>query len=152
MEGSEYTERTLQVFHQVRREYDNVGAVIQAYLRRSKSDVALINRIPGRARLCKGACSSEPVSKAYQGRDEVNRNMKDLLRDLMLAGDYPGIASHDEIIQEAITISQRYQIPAEKFEFQMLYGIRRDKQNELYRQGYNVRIYVPLAPTGTPTS
>jgi proline dehydrogenase len=150
MEGSEYTERTLQVFYEARKEYDNVGAVIQAYLRRSKSDIAMINRIPGRVRLCKGAYS-EPASQAFQGRDEVNRNMKDLLHDLLLDGDYPGIASHDEeIIQDAISFTSQYKIPTEKFEFQMLYGIRRERQNELHSLGYNVRVYVPFGTDWYP--
>lgn len=150
MEGSEYTERTLKVFYEARKEYENVGAVIQAYLRRSKSDIAMINRIPGRVRLCKGAYS-EPVSQAYQSRDEVNRNMKDLLHDLLLDGDYPGIASHDEeIIQDAINFTRQYKIPTEKFEFQMLYGIRRERQNELHNLGYNVRVYVPFGTDWYP--
>jgi proline dehydrogenase len=150
MEGSEYTERTLQVFHEVHKTHKNVGTVIQAYLRRSKSDIAGMNRVAGRVRLCKGAYA-EPASVAYQGRDEVNQNMKDLAFDLLMAGDYPAIASHDDVvIQAALDIVRKHNIPAEKFEFQMLYGIRKDRQIQLYKDGYNVRIYVPFGSDWYP--
>ena len=150
MEGSKYTDSTVSVFRQAREQFDNVGIVIQAYMRRSKSDIALINRTGGQARLCKGAYA-EPPSVAYQSRGEVTSNMKDLMRDLMREGTYPAIASHDEdVIQETLRTVKAYGIQPEQFEFQMLYGIRRERQLELHQQGYNVRVYVPFGSDWYP--
>jgi len=150
MEGSQYTEDTVSVFHRARQQFDNVGIVIQAYLRRSRSDIALINKMGGRVRLCKGAYA-EPPSVAYQSRHEVTQNMKDLLYELLRADHYPAIASHDEeIIAATLQAVQEYGISPDKFEFQMLYGIRRDRQLELRRQGYNVRVYVPFGSDWYP--
>ncbi|MBS2034451.1 proline dehydrogenase family protein [bacterium] len=150
MEGSKYTEQTVEVFRRAREQFDNVGIVIQAYLRRSKSDIAMINRLGGRVRLCKGAYA-EPPSVAYQTRPEVTRNMKDLMYDLMRDGHYPAIASHDEqVIQETLRTVKEYGISPDKFEFQMLYGIRSQRQLELKRQGYNVRVYVPFGSDWYP--
>ncbi len=144
MEGSYYTDATVAVFRQARQEFDNVGIVLQAYMRRSKSDVASVNRLQGQVRLCKGAYS-EPPSVAYQSRREVTNNMLDLMADLMKEGNHPAIASHDEeVIQAALRFSKEYGISPDQFEFQMLYGIRRERQLELIRQGYQVRIYVPF--------
>jgi len=150
MEGSKYTEQTVEVFRRARESFDNVGIVIQAYMRRSKSDIALINRLGGQVRLCKGAYA-EPPSVAYQSRPEVTRSMKDLMYDLMLNGHYPAIASHDEeVIQETLKTVKEYGISPDKFEFQMLYGIRRERQLELRKLGYNVRVYVPFGSDWYP--
>ena len=150
MEGSKYTDSTVAVFRQAREQFDNVGIVIQAYMRRSKSDIALINRMGGKARLCKGAYA-EPPSVAYQTRREVTSNMKDLMRDLVRDGHYPAIASHDEdVIQETLRTVKEYGITPDQFEFQMLYGIRRERQLELHKQGYNVRVYVPFGSDWYP--
>lgn len=150
MEGSEYTERTVEVFEAARAEFDNVGIVIQAYLKRSKQDIAKINELKGRVRLCKGAYS-EPPSIAFQGREEVTANMLDLARDLLLGGDYPAIASHDEeVISAVLRMALEYGIAPSSFEFQMLYGIRRDRQAQLRQQGCNVRIYVPFGSEWYP--
>lgn len=150
MEGSEYTERTLHVFHRARAGFDNVGVVIQAYLHRTEKDLQELNRIRGRVRLCKGAYS-EPPSIAYQSREEVTDNFKKLLREALLHGEYPAVASHDEeVIQEALRIVREHNIPNNKFEFQMLYGIRREKQLELHRMGYTMRIYVPFGSDWYP--
>lgn len=150
MEGSQYTEDTVSVFRQARQKFDNVGIVIQAYLRRSKSDIALINGLEGRVRLCKGAYA-EPSSIAFQSRQEVTQSMKELMYDLFQAGHYPAIASHDEeIIAATLQAVQEYGMSADKFEFQMLYGIRRERQLELRRQGYNVRVYVPFGSDWYP--
>ena len=150
MEGSKYTEQTVEVFRRARESFDNVGIVIQAYMRRSKSDIALINRLGGKVRLCKGAYA-EPPSVAYQSRPEVTRSMKDLMYDVMLNGHYPAIASHDEeVIQETLKTVKEYGISPDKFEFQMLYGIRRERQLELRKLGYNVRVYVPFGSDWYP--
>lgn len=150
MEGSEYTERTLQVFHEVHKTHKNVGTVIQAYLHRSKADIAGMNEVQGRVRLCKGAYS-EPGKIAYQERSEVGRNYIDLAKDLLHNGNYPAIASHDEeMLTAVLDIVKRENIPVERFEFQMLYGIRQDRQLALYREGYNVRVYVPFGSDWYP--
>lgn len=150
MEASKYTEQTVEVFRKARERFENVGIVIQAYMRRSKSDIALINKLGGQVRLCKGAYA-EPPSAAYQSRREVTRNMKDLMYDLMRDGTYPAIASHDEeVIQETLRTVKEYGISPDKFEFQMLYGIRSQRQLELRKQGYNVRVYVPFGSDWYP--
>jgi proline dehydrogenase len=150
MEGSKYTDSTVAVFRQAREQFDNVGIVIQAYMRRSKSDIAMINRLGGQARLCKGAYA-EPPSVAYQSRREVTTNMKDLMHDLIREGHYPAIASHDEeVIQETLRTVKEYGLRPDQFEFQMLYGIRRERQIELRQQGYNVRVYVPFGSDWYP--
>lgn len=150
MEGSKYTDSTVAVFRQARSQFDNVGIVIQAYLRRSKSDIAMINKLGGRARLCKGAYA-EPPSVAYQSRSEVTANMIDLMHDLIREGEYPAIASHDEeVIRETLRTVEMYGILPHQFEFQMLYGIRRERQLELRKQGFNVRVYVPFGSDWYP--
>lgn len=150
MEGSDYTEATLNIFRQARLEYPNVGIVIQAYLRRSKADIALINRLQGQVRLCKGAYS-EPPSIAYQDRREVTRSMLDLMSDLLREGHRPAIASHDEeVIQATLSYVKLMGIEPEQFEFQMLYGIRKERQLELRKQGYHVRVYVPFGSDWYP--
>lgn len=150
MEGSPYTERTLEVFRQVRAHHENVGVVLQAYLHRTKEDVATVNRLGGRVRLCKGAYA-EPASIAYQKRPDINNNMKELMYDLMRAGHHPAIASHDEeMIQETLRYVKEHGIGPDQFEFQMLYGIRRERQKELVAQGYQVRVYVPFGSDWYP--
>jgi len=150
MEGSEYTEATMSIFRQARLEYSNVGIVVQAYLRRSKADIALINRLQGQVRLCKGAYS-EPPSIAYQDRREVTRNMLDLMSDLLREGHRPAIASHDEeVIQATLSYVKLMGIQPDQFEFQMLYGIRKERQLELRKLGYQVRIYVPFGSDWYP--
>jgi proline dehydrogenase len=149
MEGSAYTGRTLALYRQLRRDYGNVGIVIQAYLRRSEADVrALIDEGIGHFRLCKGAYD-EPGAIAYRDRERVTRALNDLVRICMepaarAQGAYPAIASHDEeVISYARSYAYRQNLSREDFEFQMLYGIRRELQTALVEQGYRVRVYVP---------
>jgi proline dehydrogenase len=149
MEGSAYTERTLQLYRRLRGQYGNVGVVIQSYLYRSEADVrSLIEEGIGHFRLCKGAYA-EPESIAYQDKDRVTQALNDLvsicLQDESRAeGSYCGIASHDEaVISFTRVYAYRHQVPLTAFEFQMLFGIRRELQAALVRQGYKVRIYVP---------
>jgi proline dehydrogenase len=144
MEGSDYTERTIEVFRSARRDFDNVGIVIQAYLHRSLGDVQAVNSLKGQVRLCKGAYS-EPPAIAYQARSEVTQNTLRLMHELMRAGHHPAIASHDEeVIQATLNYVREHGIQPDQFEFQMLYGIRRERQLELRKQGYNLRVYVPF--------
>jgi proline dehydrogenase len=150
MEGSNYTQRTLDITYKLFDEYKNVGVVIQAMLLRSESDIKkLINR-GIRVRLCKGAYK-EPESIAYQKKEQVNENYKKLMKMLLKDGNYPAIATHDEeIIEEAKRFAEENGIDRSRFEFQMLYGIRRDMQIALAREGYNMRVYVPYGKEWFP--
>jgi proline dehydrogenase len=149
MEGSEYTERTIGLYRRLCQTYDNVGIVIQAYLKRSQADVSsLLSEGIGRFRICKGAYD-EPPEIAYCEQKTVTRALEDLLRaalapEAQAMGAYLAVASHD---QEIINFTRAYayhnQIPASAFEFQMLYGIRRELQGALVRRGYQMRVYVP---------
>jgi proline dehydrogenase len=144
MEGSNYTEKTLTLFQQVYQVYKNVGVVIQAYLYRSEKDIENLIKMQARVRLCKGAYS-EPPDTAFPKKTDVDQNYLKLMKMLLLNGNYPGFATHDPQIIEAIQrTAQEHKVPLDRFEFQMLYGIRRDLQDELVKQGYNLRIYVPF--------
>ncbi|MDP9204020.1 MAG: proline dehydrogenase family protein [Gemmatimonadota bacterium] len=152
MESSEYTERTLDLFEQ--RLYpayrENVGIVLQSYLYRTFADVQRADLIKARVRLCKGAYK-EPETVAYPEKKDVDANYVRCLQELMLKGNYPGIATHDEaIITEAKRFASENTIAANRFEFQMLYGVRRDLQDRLVREGYRMRVYVPFGTQWYP--
>jgi len=153
MEGSPYTDRTLALVHELHREPENrgcVGAVIQSYLRRSENDVAELLREGIRIRLCKGAYQ-EPAEIAFQAKSEVDANYIKLMKILLKSGIYHGLATHDEkIIREAQAFALQEQIPRDSFEFQMLYGIRRDLQRSLVRERWNMRVYVPFGTEWYP--
>ncbi|HEU5316863.1 MAG TPA: proline dehydrogenase family protein, partial [Chloroflexota bacterium] len=151
MESSAYTERTLALFARMHERFPGyVGPVIQSYLYRSEADVRALIRLGARVRLCKGAYA-EPPSVAYPDKADVNRAYVQLMEQLMLLGTYPGIATHDaRIVDHARRFAERWEIGRERFEFQMLYGIRRDVQDELVRDGWNVRIYVPFGGAWYP--
>jgi proline dehydrogenase len=152
MEGSAYTERTLALFEQ--RLYpmypENVGIVLQSYLYRTQADVERAIQLKCRVRLCKGAYK-EPPSVAYPDKDDVDANYVRCMQQLMLHGNYPGIATHDEkIITEATRFAKENSIGRERFEFQMLYGVRRDLQERLVKEGYRMRVYVPFGTQWYP--
>ncbi len=150
MESSEYTERTLRIVYDLHAETGSCGAVIQAYLKRSESDIGELNRRRIRVRLCKGAYL-EPETVAIRDKADVDRNFMLLARKLLTEGNYPGIATHDEKIIEAVLgFVKEQNIPAERFEFQMLYGVRRDLQTKLARDGHRVRVYVPFGEAWYP--
>jgi len=150
MESSEYTERTLQLVRDLHARYGAVGAVVQAYLRRSEEDIETLCRQGIRVRLCKGAYL-EPAEVAFQAKAEVDRNFVRLMRILLAAGTYPAIATHDEkIIEEAKRFVRARNLPLESFEFQMLYGIRRDLQRRMVVEGYRLRLYVPFGKAWYP--
>ncbi len=145
MESSEYTQRTLDAFEKLwaegRRE---IGVVLQSYLHRSAGDVAHMNALGARVRLCKGAYL-EPEEVAFQERSEVDRNFVELMRMLLAEGNDPAIATHDERMIEATLEFHRSQGYAiDRFEFQMLHGVRRDLQQQLVADGYRVRTYIPF--------
>jgi proline dehydrogenase len=150
MEGSNYTQRTLDITYKLFDEYKNVGVVIQAMLLRSESDIKKLINSGIRVRLCKGAYK-EPESIAYQKKEQVNENYKKLMKMLLKDGNYPAIATHDEeIIEEAKRFAEENGIDRSRFEFQMLNGIRRDLQIALAREGYNMRVYVPYGKEWFP--
>jgi len=153
MEGSPYTDRTLALVHELHREPENcgcVGAVIQSYLRRSENDVAELLREGIRIRLCKGAYQ-EPAEIAFQSKSEVDANYIKLMKMLLKSGVYHGLATHDErLIREAQAFAAREQISRDSFEFQMLYGIRRDLQRSLVGEGWRMRVYVPFGTEWYP--
>ena len=152
MESSEYTARTLDLFEQrLHPSYrENVGIVLQSYLYRTFADVERANLIKARVRLCKGAYK-EPETVAYPDKKDVDANYVRCMRELMLKGNYPGIATHDEaIIREAKRFAKENQIAPDRFEFQMLYGVRRDLQDRLVREGYRMRVYVPFGTQWYP--
>ena len=143
MEDSTRTDRTLEVFLQLRREFENVGIVIQSYLRRSDKDVDELLRARSRIRLCKGAYD-EPSSVAFSSKAETDANYVELMKKLLTSGIYHGIATHDEKMIDATTrFASERGIEASRFEFQMLFGVRRDLQEKLVSEGYRVRVYVP---------
>ena len=151
MEGSRYTQRTIDIFKKIHGVYpENIGMVIQSYLFRSKKDI--IHAIENRhcIRLCKGAYK-EPPDIAFPDKRDVNKNYKEMAKDLILKGNYPAIATHDErLINIAESFAKENNIPKDRFEFQMLYGIRRDLQKRLIDEGYRVRIYVPYGTYWMP--
>lgn len=152
MEGSDYTERTLRMFFDhLLPEFDaRTGVVIQSYLRRSERDIDELIRRAARVRLCKGAYA-EPPSVAFQERREVTASFKKLMERLLLEGDYPAIATHDdELVRHAEQLVARHGIAKDRFEFQLLYGVRRDLQERLSREGYNVRVYIPFGAAWYP--
>ena len=153
MEGSAYTQRTLDFVHELHRLPENqgvVGAVIQSYMRCSEDDVARLLQDGIRIRLCKGAYK-EPAEIAYQDKAEVDANYIKLMKILLKSGIYHGLATHDEkIIREAKAFATRENIARDAFEFQMLYGIRRDLQQSLVREGWRMRVYVPFGTEWYP--
>jgi proline dehydrogenase len=153
MEGSPYTQRTLDFVHELHRMPGNansVGTVIQSYLRRSESDVEKLLAERIRIRLCKGAYK-ESAEIAFPLKSEVDANYVKLMKILMKSGIYHGLATHDEsIIQQAQAFAVKEKLSRDSFEFQMLYGIRRDLQRKLARDGWRVRIYIPFGSEWYP--
>jgi len=153
MEGSPYTQRALDLVHNLHGLPGNrgcVGAVIQAYLFRSEKDIGDLLGQGIRVRLCKGAYK-EAGDIAFQQKSEVDDNYVKLMKILMKSGVYHGLATHDEsMIQQAVAFAQKEKIPAAAFEFQMLHGIRRDLQQKLVHDGWNVRVYIPFGTEWYP--
>jgi proline dehydrogenase len=153
MESSTYTQRTLDLVHELHHIPGNqgcVGAVIQSYMRRSEGDVRKLLSEGIRIRLCKGAYK-EPPEAAFQKKSEVDANYVSLMKLLLTSGVYHGLATHDEnIIRAAKAFAVHKNIPRDSFEFQMLYGIRRDLQQSLIREGWRVRVYIPFGAAWYP--
>ena len=153
MEGSPYTQRTLDFVHELHRMPGNansVGTVIQAYLKRSESDIEKLLAENIRIRLCKGAYK-EPAEIAFPAKSDVDANYVKLMKILMKSGIYHGLATHDEnIIHQAQAFATSEKLSHDSFEFQMLYGIRRDLQRKLVKDGWRLRIYIPFGTEWYP--
>ena len=150
MEGSLYTERTVDTVLRMHEHYDIVGTVIQSYLYRSYNDIEQLIAQGVRIRLVKGAYQ-ETESVAYQEKSDVDKNYLQLMEMLLARGNFPAIATHDErIIAAACKYARDHGISKSSFEFQMLYGIQRDLQEKLVKQGYNMRVYVPYGSQWYP--
>jgi proline dehydrogenase len=144
MEGSAVTQPTLDVFERVYAGHRNVGPVIQAYLRRSPADIERAIALGARVRLCKGAYK-EPAAIAYHAMPEIRHEYLRMAEALLTRGAYPGIATHDvKLISAVKAYAAEHNIGKERFEFQLLYGVRPELQRALAIEGYNVRVYVPF--------
>jgi len=143
MEDSSRTDATLRLFGRAYDQYPNVGIVLQSYLHRTGTDVEEVIRREARIRLCKGAYH-EPEVVAFQDKEEVDQNYIRLMRAMLRSGIYHAFATHDERMINATRVeAAKIGAARDSFEFQMLYGIRRDLQLQLFKEGYRVRIYVP---------
>jgi proline dehydrogenase len=153
MEGSAYTQRTLEFVHRLHRQPENaghVGAVIQSYLFRSEKDVEQLLAERIRIRLCKGAYK-EPPEIAFPKKSDADANYVKLMKMLLKSGVYHGIATHDEnMVRATIEFAQKEKIAASAFEFQMLYGVRRDLQQKLVKEGWRCRVYIPFGTEWYP--
>lgn len=150
MESSDYTDRTLAIVEKIHQEFAANRAVIQAYLFRSATDIERLNQLQIPVRLCKGAYD-EPPSAAFPEKRDVDRNYLTLMKTLLDHGTYPAIATHDEtIVGEAFRYARERKITPDRFEFQMLYGIRRDLQKRIVDLGYTLRLYVPYGTAWYP--
>jgi len=145
MEASSVTQQTLDIFKRLRAEFglNDVGIVLQSYLRRTYSDAEEMVKLPARIRICKGAYN-EPPAVAFPEKKDTDENYVRVMQLLLSSGTYHGIATHDpKMIEATIDYAKQNGIGKEAFEFQMLYGIRRDLQRQLAKDGYNMRVYVP---------
>jgi proline dehydrogenase len=150
MESSAYTDRTLEVVDHLRADGHDVGPVIQAYLHRSPADVERMAAARVRTRICKGAYA-EPPEIAHQDRAAIGDAFVELCRVLLEVDAYPGVATHDpEMLKRVAAIARKRRIGRDRFEFQMLYGVRRDLQRRLVRRGYRLRVYVPFGTEWYP--
>jgi len=144
MEDSQHTDSTFRLYRRLREKYDNVGVVIQSYLKRSLIDVVELNKLDTDYRLCKGIYI-EPAEIAYKDKQKIRDNYVMILKEILKSGCYVGIATHDEyLINEAYRLIKELNILKDKFEFQMLLGVREDLRDKINADGYRIRIYVPF--------
>lgn len=150
MEGSEYTQKTIDTYLELRKKHPNVGIAIQSALLRSMKDARLIASRGGSIRLVKGAYK-EPLDVAFQDKKDVDANFEAIMKELLLSGTHPAIATHDErLIDEAKRFAVEKNIQKKLFDFEMLLGIKRKSQKELAGQGYRVRVYIPYGKNWLP--
>jgi len=144
MEDSSTTDMTINLYKRIFQQYKNVGVVIQAYLKRSFDDVVVLNKLGTNYRLCKGIYV-EPASIALKDRQAIRENYLKILRQMFIDGNYVGIATHDKyLIDEAYRMIKEMNILNDKFEFQMLLGVREDLRDKINSDGYKIRVYVPF--------
>ena len=144
MEDSPYTDATIELYKRIHEKYDNVGVVVQAYLRRTLSDVEASSMNGTNYRLCKGIYI-EPEEIAYKGKQQIRDNFLNVLNRMFDHGNYVGIATHDSyLVEKAYEMIKQKNIPKEKFEFQMLYGVKEKLRDQINADGYKIRIYVPF--------
>ena len=144
MEDSPYTDATIKVYKKVFEEYSNVGIVLQTYLKRSYNDTVILNKLGTDYRICKGIYV-EPASLAYKDKQMIRDNFLKMLESMLKNGNYVGIATHDEyLVDNAYRLIKELNIPNDKFEFQMLLGVREDLRDKINNDGYKIRIYVPF--------
>lgn len=152
MEDSPYTDATIDIYKKVFESYNNVGIVLQAYLKRTYNDTVILNKLGTDYRLCKGIYI-ESASIAYKSKQSVRDNYVKVLETMLKNGNYVGIATHDEyLIDEAYRLIKELQIPKDKFEFQMLLGVREDLRDKINKDGYKIRVYVPFGKDWYPYS
>ena len=152
MEDSPYTDTTIDIYKKVFENYNNVGIVLQAYLKRTYNDTVLLNKLGTDYRLCKGIYI-EPASIAYKSKETVRDNYVKVLETMLKNGNYVGIATHDEyLINEAYRLIKELKIQKDKFEFQMLLGVREDLRDKINNDGFKIRIYVPFGKDWYPYS
>lgn len=150
MESTAYTERTLQIVETMHQRHGSIRAVIQAYLYRSEADIHRLNQLEIPVRLCKGAYN-EPADLAIADKQQVDQAFVRLMRILLKDGKFPAIATHDPaILKQAVSFAKEIDLPPSRFEFEMLYGVRRDLQQQILKQGFNLRLYVPYGEAWYP--
>jgi proline dehydrogenase len=143
MEDYSRCQKTLDIFKQLKEEYDNVGTVLQAYLYRTEKDIEDLNDYHPNLRLVKGAYKESP-EVAFPNKKDVDENFKKIIKMHLLNGNYTAVATHDDaIIEYTKQLVKEHNIPTDQFEFQMLYGIRPERQEQLAKEGYTMRVYVP---------
>lgn len=144
MEDSPYTDATFRLFRKLKQDYDNLGVVVQAYMKRTYDDVVVLNKLGTNYRLCKGIYI-EPPAIAYKDKETIRKNYIRDLEIMFKNGNYVGIATHDEyLVKEAYRLIKVLNISKDKFEFQMLLGVREDLRNKINEDGYKIRVYVPF--------
>jgi len=144
MEDSQYTDATKNIYKTLFEEFNNVGIVLQSYLKRSYNDTVMLNKLGTNYRICKGIYV-EPASLAYKNKQMIRDNFLKMLESMFKNGNYVGIATHDEyLIDKAYRMIKELNIPNDKFEFQMLLGVREDLRDKINNDGYKIRIYVPF--------
>jgi len=144
MEDSPYTDATINLYKKLIVDYENVGIVVQAYLKRTLDDVIILNKLNANYRLCKGIYVEAP-SIAYKHKQVIRDNFVKVLEKMLKSGNYVGIATHDEyLINEAYRLIRELNISKDKFEFQMLLGVREDLRDKINSEGYKIRVYVPF--------
>lgn len=144
MEDSPFTDATIKMFKRLKEKYDNVGIVVQAYLKRTLNDVKSLNSIGTNYRLCKGIYI-EPKEISYKDYQKVRDNYLEILKQMLADGNYVGIATHDDyLVENAYKMIKEMNIPKDKYEFQMLYGVKENLRDKINADGHKIRIYVPF--------